>query len=66
MQDFFCGLWFRVTGRCFVCDRLMALHTPWALAFCERTPLPIEITAKGWAALAAVEPVVPVSHAQPA
>jgi hypothetical protein len=41
----------------------MALHTPWALTFCERTPLPIEITAKGRAALAAAEPVVPVSHA---
>jgi hypothetical protein len=30
---------FRVFGRCFVCDRLMALHTPWALYICERTPL---------------------------
>jgi hypothetical protein len=68
LYDFFHGLWFRITGRCFVCDRLMVLHTPWGLAFCERTPLPIEITPKGWARLeayraAAAEPVVPVSHA---
>jgi hypothetical protein len=40
---------FRVFGRCFVCDRLMAKHTPWALYICERTPLPIRITEKGMA-----------------
>jgi hypothetical protein len=39
LLDFLRGLWFRVAGRCFVCDRLMALHTPWALYICERTPL---------------------------
>jgi hypothetical protein len=48
LLDLFRGLWFRVFGRCFVCDRLMALHTPWALYICERTPLPIEITDQGW------------------
>jgi hypothetical protein len=49
--DFLHGLWFRITGRCFVCDRLMLLHTPWALYICERTPLPIEITEQGMACL---------------
>jgi hypothetical protein len=51
LLDLFRGLRFRVFGRCFVCDRLMALHSPWALYICERTPLPIEITEKGWNAL---------------
>jgi hypothetical protein len=48
LLDLFRGLWFRLFGRCFVCDRLMALHTPWARYICERTPLPIEITDQGW------------------
>jgi hypothetical protein len=26
----------------------MVRHSPWALFICERTPLPIEITAKGY------------------
>jgi hypothetical protein len=37
--------WF---GRCFICNRLMMLHSPWARYICERTSLPIEITEKGW------------------
>jgi hypothetical protein len=52
---------YRLFGRCFVCGRLVVLHTPWALFVCERTPLPIEITEKGMALLN--EPVVPVSRA---
>jgi hypothetical protein len=56
---------YRLFGRCWPCGRLMALHTPWALFVCERTPMPIEITAKGYALLDA-EPVVPVSHADSA
>jgi hypothetical protein len=56
---------YRLFSRCWPCGRLMVLHTPWALYVCERTPLPIEITEKGNALLDA-EPVVPVSHAQPA
>ena len=47
LLDFLRGRWFRLFGRCFVCDRLMALHAPWALYICERTPLPIEISDKG-------------------
>lgn len=57
MLDFLGGLWFRITGRCFVCNRWMALHTPWALYICERTPLPIEITEKGWDLLSESAPV---------
>jgi hypothetical protein len=34
---------------CFVCGRYYLLHTPWRLYRCNRTPLPIEITEKGWA-----------------
>jgi hypothetical protein len=53
------GLWdwpgYRLLGRCFVCDRLMILHTPWALYICERTPLPITITEKGMAELVVKE-----------
>jgi hypothetical protein len=44
---------YRLFSRCFVCGRLMALHTPWALFVCERTPMPIEITEKGNALLEA-------------
>jgi hypothetical protein len=61
LLDLLRGLWFRAFGRCFVCDRLMALHSPWARCICERTPLPIEITEKGWQRLA--ESVVPESQA---
>jgi len=65
LLDFLRGRWFRVFGRCFVCDRLMALHSPWALYICERTPLPIEITDEGRERLA--ESVDRVSmHAQSA
>jgi hypothetical protein len=39
---------FRLFGRCFVCDRLMALHTPRRLDRCESTPLPIGVTVRGW------------------
>jgi hypothetical protein len=61
LLDLFRGLWFRAFGRCFVCDRLMALHSPWALYICERTPLPVEVTDKGRELLA--ESVVPESQA---
>jgi len=43
---------YRLLGRCLVCGRLVVLHTPWVLYICERTPLPIEITDKGYARLA--------------
>ena len=69
----------RLLSRCWVCGRLMVLHSPWALFLCERLPMPIEITDKGEALLRQhameadlpdtswqVEPVVPVSHAEPA
>jgi hypothetical protein len=46
------GLWdyprYRLIGRCIACGRLMVLHSPWRLFVCERTSLPIEITAKGY------------------
>jgi hypothetical protein len=65
LLDFLRGLWFgiifRIIGRCFVCNRWMALHSPWALYICERTPLPIQITEKGWEALA--DSVAPESQA---
>jgi hypothetical protein len=62
LLDFLAGLWFRITGRCFVCDRWMVLHSPWALYICERTPLVgIEITDKGRELLA--DSVAPESHA---
>jgi len=54
-------LWYRLFSRCFVCDRPMALHSPWALYICERTPLPIEITDKGRELIG--QSVVPESHA---
>ena len=70
---------YRLLSRCWVCGRLMVLHTPWALFVCERLPMPIEITDKGAALLRQyameadlpdtswqIEPVVPVSHAEPA
>jgi hypothetical protein len=45
------GIWdwprYRLLSRCWVCSRLMILHTPWALFICERTSLPIEFTVKG-------------------
>jgi hypothetical protein len=46
---------YRILGRCFVCGRLMVLHSPWAKFVCERTPLPIEITEEGMAQLAVYE-----------
>jgi hypothetical protein len=59
------GLWdwprYRLFGRCFVCGRLIVLHSPWRLFICERTPLPIEITEKGRERIESE--VVPVSHA---
>jgi hypothetical protein len=45
------GVWdwprYRLLSRCLACDRLMALHTPWALYICERTPLGIVLTEQG-------------------
>ena len=38
---------YRLLSRCWVCSRLMILHTPWALFICERLPMPIEFTEKG-------------------
>jgi hypothetical protein len=49
---------YRLLSRCW-CGRLMWLHTPWALFICERTPLPIEITEKGYALLAEMDAVLP-------
>jgi hypothetical protein len=46
---------YRLFSRCFVCGRLVVLHTPWALFVCERTPLPLEITDKGYALLEQLE-----------
>ena len=57
---------YRLVSRCFVCGRLIVLHTPWALYVCERTPLSIEITEQGMSRLADSEPVVPVSYASSA
>jgi hypothetical protein len=39
---------FHLTGRCFVCGRLMLLHTPWQEDCCNRQPLPITLTEQGW------------------
>ena len=61
LVDLLRGLWFRIVGRCFVCGRLMVLHSPWARYICERVPLPIEITEQGWELLD--ESVAPVSRA---
>ena len=52
---------YRLFSRCWICGRPMVLHTPWALFVCERVPMPIEITDKGWELLAESEPVVPVT-----
>jgi hypothetical protein len=47
------GIWhwprYRLFGRCWAegCGRLIALHTPWALYICERTPMGMVITDKG-------------------
>ena len=56
----------RLFGRCWVCGRCMGLHTPRRLDRCSNTPLPITAirSEEGW--LLALEPVVPVSHAEPA
>jgi hypothetical protein len=60
LLDLLRGVHFRVFGRCFVCDRLMALHTPWALYICERTPLPITLNEDRYAELFG-EPVDPAA-----
>ena len=47
------GVWhwprYRLFGRCWAegCGRLMALHSPWALYICERTPMGLVFTDKG-------------------
>lgn len=46
---------YRILGRCFVCGRLMIVHSPWAKYLCERMPLPITITDQGRALLAELE-----------
>jgi hypothetical protein len=42
---------YRLFGRCWTCNRLMILHTPWALFICERTNTAVEFTGKGEALL---------------
>jgi hypothetical protein len=39
--------------RCYICQRLYLVHfiAPWRLYRCNRTPMPIEITERGWAYL---------------
>jgi hypothetical protein len=58
LLDLLRGLWFRVAGRCFVCDRLMALHTPRQLDRCENAPLDIGITLRGWLLAKGLDPAV--------
>jgi hypothetical protein len=45
---------YRFFGRCWAigCGLPMALHTPWRLYDCERTPMSISITEQGRARLA--------------
>jgi hypothetical protein len=67
--------WFynRLTGvRCYAegCGRRLLLHTPRQYNRCLDTPLAIELTDRGWLRSNGIdpdsEPVVPVSHAEPA
>jgi hypothetical protein len=51
---------FRVLTRCFVCQRLMVLHTHRQMNRCINTPLAIELPEYDWQ----LTEVVPVSHAQ--
>jgi hypothetical protein len=57
---------YRLFGRCWArgCGRPLALHTPRQLDRCLDRPTALALTEEGW--LLALEPVVPVSHAQPA
>jgi hypothetical protein len=56
IRDLLYAVQFRLFGRCFICDRLMALHTPRRLDRCETTPLPIALTARGWLVAQGVDP----------
>jgi hypothetical protein len=47
---------FRLFGRCFVCNRPMALHTPRRLNRCHTTPLPLAITVRGWLLARGLDP----------
>jgi hypothetical protein len=44
-------------GRCWAegCGRLIVLHSPWALYFCERTPMGVVITDNGRERIADLE-----------
>jgi hypothetical protein len=44
----------------------MALHTPRQLDRCLDKPTALSLTDQGWLHASRFEPVVPVSHAQPA
>lgn len=50
---------YRLFGRCLAqgCGRLMIKHSPWRRFVCERTPIAVEITEKGYEALAESAPV---------
>jgi hypothetical protein len=66
---------FRFSGRCLAsgCGRLMALHSPWAMHTCSRTPMAIRLSEQGADRLLTAEladlpdtdwQVVPVPHAR--
>lgn len=62
------GAWWwlvlRATGqRCWVCRRLFLLHAPWQTRWCNRTPLPIELTDKGRALAAGDAMIVEIEPA---
>jgi hypothetical protein len=48
---------YRLRGRCWAegCGRLMALHSPWRLYACERTPMAVAFTEQGEALADALE-----------
>jgi hypothetical protein len=51
LKECLVGLWvwprYRFASRCWACGRPMALHSPWAVYDCSRTPMAISFTEKG-------------------
>jgi hypothetical protein len=47
MHDRLLGAWFKLTGRCVVCDRWALLHTPSASRACNDTPIRIVLLDQG-------------------
>jgi len=55
LKECLVGIWhwpkYRLLGRCWAknCNRLMILHSPWAVYDCSRMPMAISFTEEGLA-----------------